>query len=160
MINGYSYITLATDASVGETRAGMAYYIRDDNGTLKDVWSVDEKIDSNEAEWLALQGALKVISNTNYPSDTILIYYCDNATMIKLVNCTFRSVKALKNWGLRMIWTKHITDQFYRVDARHVKGHTNKTGLARYTLNRWCDFNSRAMMRHGKRYEYRQIRKT
>lgn len=150
MINGIHYVTLATDASRSVSRIGMAYYIRDDDGITKEAWFLDGSYNATQAEWLALERALEVLSKKKYWANTKLIFYGDNSTMIQLVENAFRSNKAKKNWQVKQDWVNNILSQFSSVEARHVPSHTNRRDAARYALNRWCDFNARSMVRYGK----------
>lgn len=149
MINGLHYITVATDASVKLNRSGMAYYLRDDNGTLKHAWYIEGKYQSHEAEWFALKAAIEVITNRHpNPNNVKIIFYCDNMTMIRLLENHVKS----KQWKTKQQWL-HEKLKGFSLEARHVPSHTNKTELKRYYLNRWCDFNARSMVRHGRLHE-------
>jgi ribonuclease HI len=159
MIGGVHYATLATDASCNTKRAGMAYYLRDDDGIDRDAWYVDGVYSSTQAEWMALERALELLATKKYWPDTRLIVYCDNTTMLRIIDNKLTTTKARKNWGVKAAWAQTILAQFDSVEARHVPAHTGKGNLPRYALNRWCDFNARAMVRHGRFHEYRHWRK-
>lgn len=153
MLNGTNYVTMATDGSTNNTsRCGMAYYIRDDDGIMKDSWYVEGAYTSTYAEWMALEKALYVLEKRRYPVNTKLIYYCDNMTMLRILGEGFDSRKAVKRWQVKRTWALFILKDFYSIETRHVKAHAHGTS-ARYYLNRWCDYNCRAMMRHGRLHQ-------
>jgi ribonuclease HI len=157
MIGGVHYATLATDASCNNRRAGMAYYLRDDDGLTRDAWYVDGVYSSTQAEWLALERGLELLATKKYWSDTRLIVYCDNTTMLRIIDNKLMTSRAKRNWGVKCAWAQTILAQFDSVEARHVKAHA-RGNLPRYALNRWCDVNARAMVRHGRFHESRYTR--
>lgn len=151
LLNNKLYVTIASDASCGKERTGFAYYIRDDSGTTKEAWAVDKKMDSTMAEITSIMAALKAVSERNYPEKPYLIYYCDNKNALEtLTQGYFTTYKARKRFGPSALELMKLTNIFAEVEARHVPAHTNKTELKRYFMNRWCDFNARAMMKHNR----------
>lgn len=156
MINGKNYITIASDASCGNSRTGFAYYIRDDDGTHQHAWFTDEVMNSTEAEILAMKAALAAMLKLNIKKNTTVIYYCDNITVLQVLDNKF--TKARKKYG-QLVAEAAAMLQGLTVVTRHVKGHTNGGELKRFYLNRWCDHNARAMMRHGRYHQSRAYKK-
>lgn len=150
MINGKNYITIASDASCGKSRTGFAYYIRDDDGTHQHAWFVDEVMTSTEAEIVAMRGALAAMLKLRIKENTTVIYYCDNTTVLQVIDSSF--TKARKKYDAVVREVKALIKGLH-VETRHVKGHTRGGELKRFYLNRWCDQNARAMMRHGRLHQ-------
>lgn len=145
----FNYVTVASDASCGENATGYAYYIRDDNGTTKHAWrSSDKKLSSTKAEIVAALSALKVVSGRNYPTGTKIIYYCDNSTTLRVLSDDFSEKTRKKYLGAIEMAKAFIGD--LEIETRHVPAHTGKDEQKRYYLNRWCDFNARAMMKYSR----------
>ena len=156
MINGRNYITIASDASCGDSRTGFAYYIRDDDGTHQHAWFADEVMNSTEAEIKAMRAALAAMLKLNIKENTTVIYYCDNMTVLQVIDNKF--TKTSKNYS-QVVAEAAAMLQGMTIDTRHVKGHTNGGEAKRFYLNRWCDHNARAMMRHGRYHQSRAYTK-
>lgn len=145
----FNYVTVASDASCGKEATGYAYYIRDDDGTTKKAWRTNHKgISSTKAEIVAALSALKIISGRNYPKGTKLIYYCDNTTALQVLTDTFTPKTRAKYLGA-IEMAKELIGEL-EIETRHVPAHTGRTEEKRYYLNKWCDINARAMMKHGR----------
>lgn len=157
MINGKNYITIASDASCGEKRTGFAYYIRDDDGAHQFAWYIEEAMNSTQAEIIAMQAALAAMRKLNIKENTTVIYYCDNTTVLQVIDNSF-SKKTAKRYT-QLAAEASVLLQGMTVETRHVKGHTQGGELKRYFLNRWCDHNARAMMRHGRYHQSRAYKK-
>ncbi|MGV9002373.1 MAG: RNase H family protein [Candidatus Saccharimonadaceae bacterium] len=150
-----NYVTIASDASCGENSTGYAYYIRDDDGTTKHAWRSDhKKLSSTKAEIVAALSALKVVSRRNYPAGTKIIYYCDNTTALKIIKDDFSEKTRKKYAGAIEMAQSFIGDM--EIETRHVPAHTGKDDQKRYYLNRWCDFNARAMMKYNRLHRTRR----
>lgn len=155
MIGGIRYVTIASDASVGQWsnkgRVGLAYYIRDDDGTTKRAWRPPKVhgINSTAAELMAMTEALKIVAERGVEPDTKLVYYCDNITALRVL--TGENIK--KKWEYYRQMFTILRPLFTEIETRHVKSHTGRDDLKRYYLNRWVDFNARSMMQKGKYYE-------
>lgn len=144
-----NYVTIASDASCGKDATGYAYYIRDDNGTTKHAWrSEDKKLSSTKAEIVAALSALKRVAGRNYPPGTKIIYYCDNTTALQVISDTFATRTRERYIGAIEMAKEFIGDM--EIETRHVPAHTGKDEQKRYYLNRWCDFNARAMMKYNR----------
>lgn len=162
MINGQRYMVIASDGSAAThnrrlIRTGHAYYIRDDEGTLKHAWYEQEGHDSQMAEYLAAHAALTAAQDRILP-DTKLIYYCDNSTVISALKNSFVTKKAKKNHAYWIEEFKKLTSAFQEVEARHIPAHTAREDEKRYYLNRWCDFNARSMMKYKRLHQKRRYK--
>lgn len=156
MINGRNYITIASDASCGQERTGFAYYIRDDDGTHQLAWFVEEVMTSTEAEITAMRAALKAMRQLNIKENTTVIYYCDNSTVLQVMDNSF--TKRKRKYSEVVAEAAELLEGM-TIETRHVKGHTRGGELKRFYLNRWCDHNARAMMRHGRYHQTREYKK-
>lgn len=155
MIGKVNFVTIASDASCGQNATGYAYYIRDDDGTTKHAWrSEDKKLSSTKAEIVAALSALKMVSGRNYPANTKIIYYCDNTTALRVISDTFSAKTRVRYAGAIEMAKQFIGDM--EIETRHVPAHTGKDEEKRYYLNRWCDFNARAMMKYNRLHEVRK----
>jgi ribonuclease HI len=144
-----NYVTVASDASCGDEATGYAYYIRDDSGTKRHAWrSEHKKVSSTQAEIIAALSALKIVSQRTYPPNTKLIYYCDNTTTLHVLNDTL-SAKTRKKYLVAIEMAQKLIGNL-ELETRHVPSHTGKDDEKRYYLNRWCDFNARAMMKYNR----------
>lgn len=164
MINGKTYVTVSSDASC-ETHpdihnqknprmigTGYAYYIRDDNGVTTHAWRDDTLMSSGEAEVHAAIAALMAIQDNDYPKNTKLIYYCDNMSVINILNGKPNDAAVKKHAdSTRLI--NMLLSKFTEVEARHVPAHTKRKDMKRFYMNDWCDLNSRAMRKYNKLFE-------
>lgn len=141
--------TVITDASYCDRSraAGWAAWIRIDGqsepirryGAFK-----TEVTGPTQAEMLA---AINGVWLAHQMGATEVLLQTDCATVVMLAEGQVRRGKLRKAWAVAVDRAGLVN---VSLSARHVRGHT-KTQDARSYVNRWCDVNARAAMRHARR---------
>ena len=133
-------VTLYTDATFANKRGACAYWIRHDQGTIKDGATFQAK-DSMMAEIIGIERGIKRIIE-NFPKTQLIIICADCKEALKF---TWPWVKLNdKRPDIRRFQEniRSLRDVGIGIRTKHVKGHQCDNSAQTY-LNNWCDRESR-----------------
>lgn len=169
-LNGNNYVTIASDGSAGPKHRllGMAYWIRDDEGSHRHAWRIaldvnGPKANATYAEVYAFYGAMQHFAKSKHPKGTKVIYYADCMIIIQILKAAKGEFTFQNRTHKRYVGMIELAKEIFagmELDPRHVKAHTRGKDLPkRFYMNQWCDENARAMMRHNRLHIKRDWRK-
>lgn len=161
MVVQVKYVTIATDASVSGdlTCAAWACYIRTPSGTYRNAGILKrlEKYSPLIAETMALVNALTIADKIYDLSQVRVIIYIDNNQVLNV------PTKANRKYSHKAEVLAEIEHIFHKINMnhgyeyRHVKAHTRLETQKKYFMNRWCDHNSRRIMREFQRAKQKPV---
>ena len=155
-------ITICTDASYDpELKIGAwACYIRSDDKIIK-VGKVIKKNVSNstEAERVGVANALWLAGQALDISKHRLVLYCDNLAALHPVRPSSKTGAKRQAAKQQLeFYQKNIEPYLQKAltyDARHVKGHLERTARhrmkTRHHLNDWCDKEARGLLQEERK---------
>lgn len=153
-------VTIFTDASYRTKYelAGWACYIRSDHFTIKRAGTNKEVLDSNHAELLAVLNALTALAARSPLRNARLIIKTDSKATIGLIMGRKKGRQTNQKYDATL---NEVAGYLARVESYrtvHVKAHVFKRdhieyGSPKYSINQWCDEQSRqhldrAILRH------------
>jgi ribonuclease HI len=151
------YVTIATDISSDEVNkiTTWACYIRYDGGAIKRVGQFKEfHKSSSAAETYALINALTIAKNSipDWNESRVIIHneveHVLTPITSKAGNIRKRDLdRAIKIRTLALPILKEAKDWERRKIKAHFSGWKESDNPAKYAINRWCDIESRALMR-------------
>ena len=151
------YITIATDISSSNTykMSTWACYIRTPRGTIKHVGLFkDWHENSHYLETLALANALVIAEKNCDLSQHQMIIYNEIEYVLRPLTTKKAGLPKLKDAERTRIIEEvmmPILEQCITWELRDVKAHTKEwkkpTAAKKYILNRWCDIESRRLLR-------------
>lgn len=161
------YITIATDISCDHNYkiTTWACYIRHEGGAIKHVAEFKEFYKNTDiAETYALLNAL-AIAKKNIPSwgDSKIIIHNEIEHVLDPITTKAGNVKKRDAYRTEQIRTiaLPILEEALDWERRKIKAHyndwKNSDNPKKYALNRWCDQESRKLMRDIKKQKRKEI---
>lgn len=155
-------ITICTDASYDpELKIGAwACYIRSDDKIIKTGKVIKENVEnSTEAERVGVANALWLASKAFKLSEHRIVLYCDNLAALNPVRPSTKTGAKRQRAKYQLeFYQKNIEpylQQSLTYDARHVKGHMERTARhrmkARHHLNDWCDKMAKELLQEERK---------
>ena len=158
-------ITICTDASY-DPQLGIgawACYIRSGDKIIKLGKVIKEDVtNSTEAERVGVANALWLASRAFDISECRIVLYCDNLAALNPVRPSTKTGQKRQAAKKQLEFYQKNIEPFLQkaltYDARHVKGHLERTARhrmkARHHLNDWCDKEARELLQKERsRYE-------
>lgn len=151
------YITIATDISCDPKRriATWACYIRYSGGAIKETGQFKEFVNNTPLlEMFALINAL-IIAKKNVPywHDSKLVIYneIDNVLTPSRTKAGNLKQRGLRRSNIIINTALPLLDEVKGHEIRDIKAHyknwKKSSNPAKYAINRWCDIESRTLLR-------------
>lgn len=166
MVGLDQYVTIATDVSSDHEHGitTWACYIRHDGGVIKHVAPFKEHyVNTALAETYALANALVLAEKSikDWSRSKVIIY---NEVAIVLSPCKTKAGNIRKRDAIRseqiMKISLPILNRAKSYELRDIKAHykhwRTDANPAKYAINRWCDVESRTLLRYLRRQKKRK----
>jgi ribonuclease HI len=154
--DGKTYITVSTDAGFKDGIVTFGIWISCDKGRYKYAGIANEKYnDSTEAELIALCNGIEQLQKNHQD----VLSYCDILIFNTDSTNAIRAIQTPKHGHRFNKFTSYFNDikaelqskHKFKLQLRHVKGHSNDKKGARYFVNNWCDKQARKLREHGRK---------